>query len=555
MKNIYINWASYDELSDNVELDENLALFQLDQMIRLRKKGMRLDYYLMDAFWYGADSGFLDWRKPHWKKGPAKWLETCRRHDIIPGLWLPTNNISVAKMRPFKKWENSLSHSGLSYCMFKGDFLNGLIHAMDFWAGKGVRLFKFDFADFDAATPDALQDFLPHEIRSMNEKSLRSVLCGFRRRHPDALLLAYNGFGGQISNTSLPFRKTVDSSWLACFDAMYCGDPRPADVPCMNFWRSKDIYSDHMVREFFSNGIPLERIDNSAFMIGKTGTCYYRGKEAWKGMLVLSLARGSHFNTYYGNLELLDDNDAAWMKKAQDIFLPLTEFGRTKLLGGIPGKSEAYGYLNSDGKNSIVTLLNPSQKFTRIELGACEFRKISDMKILFADSGFVPRMEGDSILLGPEQTCVLASGELAKSKLDLGRQTDLEIPLQSQKLAAKFAKTGHNRISTEIKAGKEGRLRVVMRQSKNGMAFRSNGGAPPNGKKLGEILKIEASRAGEDIPVKINYDKAIWSGLSWAAGELEIKKSESAKPLTISVSSAEKLDLSIDAEIYFTRKA
>jgi hypothetical protein len=40
----------------------------------------------------------------------------------------------------------------------------------------------------------------------------------------------------------------------------------------MNFWRSKDIYTDHMVKQYDFNQIPLERIDNSAFMIGKTVT-------------------------------------------------------------------------------------------------------------------------------------------------------------------------------------------------------------------------------------------------------------------------------------------
>ena len=61
----------------------------------------------------------------------------------------------------------------------------------------------------------------------------------------------------------------------------------------MNIWRSQDNYSDHMNRQFETNGLPLRRIDNCAFMIGTTGTCYYRALHAWKGMLLLELARGT----------------------------------------------------------------------------------------------------------------------------------------------------------------------------------------------------------------------------------------------------------------------
>ena len=89
-----------------------------------------------------------------------------------------------------------------------------------------------------------------------------------------------------MENTVTPFRKTVDPRWLEIFDTLYSGDPRFSDVPMMNVWRSQDLYSDHMVQQFAFNGLPLSRIDNCSFMIGKTGTCYNRGIAAWKSSLV-----------------------------------------------------------------------------------------------------------------------------------------------------------------------------------------------------------------------------------------------------------------------------
>jgi hypothetical protein len=41
---VYNNWSSYDELSDSIPLTEELAMKELDEMIRLREFGIRFDY-------------------------------------------------------------------------------------------------------------------------------------------------------------------------------------------------------------------------------------------------------------------------------------------------------------------------------------------------------------------------------------------------------------------------------------------------------------------------------------------------------------------------------
>src|SRR5690242_131013 len=52
---VYNNWSAYDELSDNVPLTEQLALRQIGEIARLRRAGVHLDYYVMDAFWYDPE--------------------------------------------------------------------------------------------------------------------------------------------------------------------------------------------------------------------------------------------------------------------------------------------------------------------------------------------------------------------------------------------------------------------------------------------------------------------------------------------------------------------
>src|SRR3984893_10314305 len=72
---VYNNWSSYDELSDNVPLTEQLAMRELDELLRLRRRGVRFDYYMMDAFWFAKDGAYRTWRKSTWPNGPDRWLK------------------------------------------------------------------------------------------------------------------------------------------------------------------------------------------------------------------------------------------------------------------------------------------------------------------------------------------------------------------------------------------------------------------------------------------------------------------------------------------------
>jgi hypothetical protein len=82
---VYCNWSAYDELSDPtalVELTETIALRQLDELVRLRSHGVRLDHYLMDCFWYGRDSGYRSFRRPHFPDNGERWLARCAAAGI-----------------------------------------------------------------------------------------------------------------------------------------------------------------------------------------------------------------------------------------------------------------------------------------------------------------------------------------------------------------------------------------------------------------------------------------------------------------------------------------
>jgi len=64
------------------------------------------------------------------------------------------------------------------------------------------------------------------------------------------------------------------------------------------------------------------------------------------------------------------------------------------------------------------------------------------------------------------------------------------------------------------------------------------------------VLKIYAEQEGKEIHVEIHYDKKIWSGLSWGAGEIKHDNFVPGKPLLIRCSSAEKEKVILEGRLY-----
>ena len=550
---VYNDWSSYDELSDNIPLTEELAMKELGEIVRLKKFGVHFDYYMMDAFWFDPDGGYRTWRKPNWPDGPDRWIATCRQNGLKPGLWFSTN--TLVKINAAPQWKDSLNSKGGSMSFSDGGFLADFANVLQFWYDRGIRAFKFDFVDLDAATPANERSFSRDEIRQRNADAFREALKKFRSKNPDVLLVAFNGFGGDMESTAgpFPFRNPIDLRWLGVFDSVYSGDPRPSDVPETNFWRSMDIYSDHMVRRYEESGLPLERIDSTGMMVGNTGTIYYRKTNAWQGMLWGMMARGGWVNTIHGNLEFIDAEKARWFARAQQLFAALQAEGRTKTFGGIPGNVEPYGFASLDTAGAVYTVVNPSQavqeivlpKLSRIQspLGAGE--------IIFRDAGFVPILRGDRLTLGPGQMAAVGFGRYATPAMDFGIQQDVVIPKSITTVAADFQLAGNNTIQAVISPPAHGDLRIVFQQrDEQGNITRSWPGGPPNGKSVATVLKISAEQNGRPLPIAISYDKLIWSGLSWGAGEIQAEKFAKSGPITIRCQSEEKAPLHLEAHVY-----
>jgi hypothetical protein len=526
--NLYINWASYDELSDAVPLTEEIALQQLEALLSLRQSGVRFDGYLMDCFWYARDGGYRTWRKPHWPDGPDRWLNRCLEAGLAPGLWFACNNFAQhCQLDPHPAWKDSLSESGRACAFFTGGFLAHWLESLHIWYERGFRIFKLDFANLNAAPSKFHEKMLPSEVRAANITALQAGLRAFRNSHPDVLFLAYNGFEENeldtpnfsprktMCYTGRSFPKIIDPSWLEVVDSIYSGDPRLADIPCWNFWRSKDLYSNHMVRLYESNGLPLKRIDSSGFMIGDTGTCYFRKKAAWKAMLLLTYARGGWMNTLYGDLSLLTPEDAEWITKVQACFLPLQAKARWSSFGGVPGAGEPHGFTAQVGDTCVYTVVNPAPEWRTLKLPA--FDGTENAEVIFTDSGAAPELMDDRIRLAPEALAVVATGSLAGHKL--GQDDDVSVPREQDELPLENIVTEKGRMRATVRPGSTGAdLLFTFQQFRQwGDPVRTTGGWPPDGQPMDTIIRFSLKAGEMNLPFDQKYGKQIWSGMSWAA--------------------------------------
>ena len=200
-------------------------------------------------------------------------------------------------------------------------------------------------------------------------------------------------------------------------------------------------------------------------------------------------------------------------------------------------------------------MVNPSQAVAAVRLPRLHRLQPAPgrERVLFRDACFEPQLAGDKLRLGPEQLAVVGYDEYAKAKYDLGVQEDVVIPLSIRRVEAEFRRDGTNAVAASLTAPKEGDVRIVMRQMAAGKPVRSSRGAPPNGTNLGKILQIQVLQEDRAVPVRINYDEAIWSGLSWAVGEAKGRDLKEGKPILVRCVSLDRRPVELDAEVYVVR--
>jgi hypothetical protein len=180
-----------------------------------------------------------------------------------------------------------------------------------------------------------------------------------------------------------------------------------------------------------------------------------------------------------------------------------------------------------------------------------EQHQVGPGRLLFTDAGFQPRLSEDKVQLGPGQMAMVGFGKYNAPRYDFGVQHDVVIPRSIRPLDSHFQSTGKGVIEATIPAPAAGDLRLVMQQhSPDGSLRRTWAGGPPSGSNMGQVFVLEATQNGCHLPVKTNYDKVIWSGLSWAVGEIQRKDMQPGVPIAFKFTSKEKDPVVLSGNVY-----
>jgi hypothetical protein len=265
------------------------------------------------------------------------------------------------------------------------------------------------------------------------------------------------------------------------------------------------------------------------------------------------LARGGWINTTFGNLELMSNRDARWFARVQSLYLHFQSEGRIHTFGGIPGDIEPYGFGGVTTRGSVYVVMNPGQTMATLALPQLAPNQPARGagRLQFRDAGFMPRLNGNQIMLGPGQMAMVGYGAYAAPAFDFGVQDDVVIPASIEPIPADFHTTSPSTIEATIQPPSRGVLRVIMRErTPDGYIRRTWAGGPPNGENMAKVFSIEATQDGHTVPVHIDYDKIVWSGLSWAMGEIKAADLAPDKPVLVRFHSTEKDPVKLDGAAY-----
>lgn len=541
---IYCDWALHDELSDNVCLTEEMTMGVLDTLERWQAEhGVRFEHYLLDCFWFARPGDYRSFSPETWPNGFEPARKRMQALGMTPGLWL---DVTGGMVRGHAPWADSASvDGGWCYCLFDGPYGQGLLEAMLHAVAQwGVRLFKFDFANFYAVTP-RFGDLEAGEVYARNVAAFRRIVRAVHARHPDVVTLAYNAFAYMpeyIDNTTSALVPGVDPGWLDTMDYLYSGDPRPCDVPCASLRRAVDMYQDHMVRKFRASGIPFDRIDDHGCMVGRTGTIYWLGHRGWRRTWVQSLGRGSRKAHFYGDVHLLDDDDVQFLKASRALFFNLYAAGaETQAVGGVPCQSPWHGFLAGEGRDGLLVVVNSTPGRLVAELGAEHLRTA---RVLFHDEGFVPECEVSggtlSVRLAPEQMALVGLGRKADEDCVLGANvggdavTPDSAPVQLDFAFAQGTAEAHTSAVEIMAAAERGGfdgLRLSFRLRDGGRACRH---AMRRDQAVTEALGIEVEADDRPVaPSRLVPDVKVWSGCSWATGLYPVGELRGAREVRV----------------------
>ncbi len=534
---VYCDWGMHDELGDSALLSAEMSHRALDALERWKRDyGIAFDYYLIDCFWFDPKRGYRHFNPELWPDGFEPIRKRIAALGMAPGLWFSTNGDRLSPPH----WADSAAKDRPMYSLVDGgygdDFQSSLLHAVEQW---GVRFIKLDFANFDVAAAGV--ERAPDDTYRRSVRRLKQILRNVRQACPSVRIIGHVGYA-RAQQTIGPEGWAApghDPSWLEVLNHLFAGDPRPDDLPRWSIPRACDVYQDRQVYRLHRDGLPLHRIEDHGVMVGNTNTCFYRGRTGFRRSHLAQLARGGRRDFFYGDPTLLTQDDLRGLKQTRNLFFDAFNRGlETCFIGpGEPGIAPWHGYLTGGGDRGLLYLVNGK---SLPQIADVILPGLFQAVALFHDGRDpVLQVQPDRlrIELMPEQVVLIGLGEYADPALHLGASGDVS-PHRRRLLPVQFQPTADGLMGTINEALNEGeQLQIIVEvaeASANKGALRSlphhfgrqNVRDDPLKRPATQrIVEITVHDGRDLIPyVRQTPDVPVWDGISWVQRCFDIQR-------------------------------
>lgn len=318
------------------------------------KRGLKLDVFVLDDGW---DVYKSDWelRKKEFPNGLKPVADALKGMGTDLGIWFgPIGGYSHRNWRVDWMTEHGYETEGDQLCIAGKNYKNLFRKRnVDFVTLDHVAYFKWDGIQFSCSEPDHGHPVDIYSRRAVME-AVSEMCQAVRTANPRVYLNITSGTW--LSPWWLKFADTI---WMQGEDYGYANVPSVSLRDSAITYRDLVLYEDFGIHKYW---FPLANLMTHGIIKGHLQKLGGENEplDKFTNSVMFYFARGVTMYELYISPNLLSDGE--WealgrsIRWAKDRFEILKQ---TEMIGGDPGKRDAYGYVHFKGKRGIVAARNP----------------------------------------------------------------------------------------------------------------------------------------------------------------------------------------------------
>ena len=341
--------------SDHIMNQTNIMrIIDLLRQNMIEKHGIKLNAFVLDDGWDKYES---DWklRASTFPNGLKPIVDDLKKTNTTLGLWLgPVGGYSFRNLRVdwmkahgFETVGNELCLGGKHYSqLFKK-------RVVDFAKDDGVGYYKWDGIQFSCSQPDH-----GHPVGIYSRDAILDTLINISRAVRKANPKAYLNI---TSGTWLSpwWVKYANQIWMQGGDYGYADVPSISPRDAAMTYRDLVLYDDFKTYDLW---FPIANLMTHGIIKGSLNQLGGSNEplDRFTNEAVLYFARGVSMWELYVSPDILTNGE--WNAISKSILWAKNRFpilSNTEMIGGDPGKREAYGYVHFKGSEGIVAARNP----------------------------------------------------------------------------------------------------------------------------------------------------------------------------------------------------